>query len=76
MRAFLNEPVEPQTGVIECMIRRKKGVMNTIYQAYYEVITWKDDINFVVLLLHVGTSTVMVAAYVLTKGGEPKHSRS
>lgn len=37
MRAFLNQPVEPQTGVIECMIRRKKGVMNTVYQAYYEV---------------------------------------
>lgn len=37
MRAFLNQPVEPQMGVIECMIRRKKGVMNTIYQAYYEV---------------------------------------
>eukprot|EP00752_Nemacystus_decipiens_P009888 g8821.t1 len=36
MRAFLNQPVEPQTGVIECMIRRKKGVMNTVYQAYYE----------------------------------------
>ncbi|CAN0224196.1 unnamed protein product [Ectocarpus sp. 8 AP-2014] len=36
MRAFLNQPVEPQTGVIECMIRRKKGVMSTIYQAYYE----------------------------------------
>ncbi|CAB1098436.1 unnamed protein product [Ectocarpus sp. CCAP 1310/34] len=34
MRAFLNQPVE--TGVIECMIRRKKGVMSTIYQAYYE----------------------------------------
>lgn len=39
MRAFLNQPVEPQTGVIECMIRRKKGVMNTVYQAYYEVST-------------------------------------
>lgn len=37
MRAFLNQPVEPQTGVIECMIRRKKGVMNTVYQAFYEV---------------------------------------
>lgn len=37
MRAFLNQPVEPHTGVIECMIRRKKGVMSTIYQAYYEV---------------------------------------
>lgn len=42
MRAFLNQPVEPQTGVIECMIRRKKGVMNTVYQAYYEVSNaWK-----------------------------------
>lgn len=39
MRAFLNQPVEPQTGVIECMIRRKKGVMSTVYQAYYEVST-------------------------------------
>lgn len=37
MRAFLNQPVEPHTGVIECMIRRKKGVMNTVYQAFYEV---------------------------------------
>ncbi|CAM9439674.1 unnamed protein product [Ascophyllum nodosum] len=36
MRAFLNQPVEPHTGVIECMIRRKKGVMNTVYQAFYE----------------------------------------
>lgn len=40
MRAFLNQPVEPQTGVIECMIRRKKGVMSTVYQAYYEVSTY------------------------------------
>lgn len=39
MRAFLNQPVEPHTGVIECMIRRKKGVMSTVYQAYYEVST-------------------------------------
>lgn len=38
MRAFLNQPVEAHTGVIECMIRRKKGVMNTVYQAFYEVI--------------------------------------
>lgn len=37
MRAFLNQPVEAHTGVIECMIRRKKGVMNTVYQAFYEV---------------------------------------
>lgn len=37
MRAFLNQPVEAQTGVIECMIRRKKGVMSTVYQAFYEV---------------------------------------
>lgn len=37
MRAFLNQPVETHTGVIECMIRRKKGVMNTVYQAFYEV---------------------------------------
>lgn len=37
MRAFLNQPVEPHTGVIECMIRRKKGVMTTVYQAFYEV---------------------------------------
>eukprot|EP00904_Undaria_pinnatifida_P002600 jgi/Undpi1/12340/HiC_scaffold_5.g02016.m1 len=36
MRAFLNQPVEAHTGVIECMIRRKKGVMNTVYQAFYE----------------------------------------
>lgn len=58
MRAFLNQPVEPQTGVIECMIRRKKGVMNTIYQAYYEVITWKkyEWIYFSILSLLVATT--------------------
>ncbi|CAM9676186.1 unnamed protein product [Discosporangium mesarthrocarpum] len=36
MRAFLNETVQSHMGVIECMIRRKKGVMTTIYQAFYE----------------------------------------